>query len=77
VSQCKFILKYIMRRLNFREFIIFFQKGLNAFKIQVRFKFEFVPELVTCNSKSIYQLYEMLSNYEMELGGHLSVAHAA
>jgi hypothetical protein len=36
------------------EFIIFFQKGLNPFKIQGRFKFEFVPEFVTWNLEGIW-----------------------
>jgi hypothetical protein len=40
VSQCKIILRYILGTWNFREFIRFFQKGLNPFKIQARFKFE-------------------------------------
>jgi hypothetical protein len=42
LSQYKFTFKYIMWIYNFREFIRFFQKGLNPFKILRRFKFEFV-----------------------------------
>jgi hypothetical protein len=38
---------------NFIEFIRFFWKGLNPFKIQGRFKFEFVPEIVTENPEGI------------------------
>jgi hypothetical protein len=34
VSQCKIIFKYIRWTWNFREFIRFFQKGLNPLKIQ-------------------------------------------
>jgi hypothetical protein len=34
---------------NFIEFIRFCQKGLNLFKIHGRFKFEFIPEFITCN----------------------------
>jgi hypothetical protein len=34
---------------NFIEFIRFFQKGLNPFKIHGRFKFEFILEFITCN----------------------------
>jgi hypothetical protein len=49
VIQCKFIIKYRIRIWNFIEFIRFFQKGFNPFKIHGRFKFEFIPEFITCN----------------------------
>jgi hypothetical protein len=40
-------------KMNFSEFIRFFQKGLNPLKVQGRFNFEFVPEFITCNPKRI------------------------
>jgi hypothetical protein len=49
-----FIFMNIVWRWNFREFIRFFQKGLNHFKIQEIFKFEFVPKKLTCNPKGIW-----------------------
>jgi hypothetical protein len=54
VCQSKFIFKYIIWRWNFREFIIFFQKCVDPFKIKGRFKFEFVPEFVTWNPEWIW-----------------------
>jgi hypothetical protein len=45
VSQYKFIFMYIMGTWNFSEFIIFFQKGWNPFKIHGRFKLDLVPKL--------------------------------
>jgi hypothetical protein len=47
VYPTKFTFVKIMERWNFREFIRFFQKGLDPFKIQGKFKFEFVPEILT------------------------------
>jgi hypothetical protein len=49
VYPTKFTFLNILWRWNFREFIRFFQKCLNPFKILGKFKFEFVPEIVTCN----------------------------
>jgi hypothetical protein len=53
VSQCKITFKCILWIWNFREFIRFFQTGLNPFKIQGIFKFEFVLEFVTWNPEGI------------------------
>jgi hypothetical protein len=41
----------ITSRYNFSEFTKFFSKVLNPFKIQERFKFEFVPEFIIQNPK--------------------------
>jgi hypothetical protein len=38
-----------MWRWNLKEFIRFFQKGWNPFKIQGILQFEFVPEFITCD----------------------------
>jgi hypothetical protein len=46
VYPTKFTFVKIMRRGHFKEYIRFFQKGLNPSKIQGRFKFEFVPKIV-------------------------------
>jgi hypothetical protein len=40
-------------KMEFYRIYHFFQKGLNPFKIQGRFKFEFVPEFVTSNPEGI------------------------
>jgi hypothetical protein len=39
VSQSKFVVLMIMPRKIFGEFMRFFPKGLNPFKIQIKFKF--------------------------------------
>jgi hypothetical protein len=42
-----------MSRKNFSEFTRFFRKDLNPFKIQERFKLEFVPKFITGNPVGI------------------------
>jgi hypothetical protein len=44
VSQSKFTVLKIMLRKNFGEFMEIFLKGLNPFKIQTKFKFDFLPK---------------------------------
>jgi hypothetical protein len=46
VSQAKFTLWKIMLRKNFGEFMEFFLKCLNTFKIQSNFKLDFVLEFI-------------------------------
>jgi hypothetical protein len=46
VSQSKFTVLKIISRKNFSEFMDFFPKGLNPFKIQVRFTFELVADFI-------------------------------
>jgi hypothetical protein len=45
VNQCKIIFKYIQWTRNFSEFIRFFQKGWNPFKIHERFKLDLVRKI--------------------------------
>jgi hypothetical protein len=47
-----------MWRWNFEEFIRFFQKGLNLFKIRGRFKLYFVPKFLTFNPEGIWSWYK-------------------
>jgi hypothetical protein len=47
-----------MWRQNFEEFIRFFQKGLNPFKIQGRFKIYFFPEFFNLQSCGILKLVQ-------------------
>jgi hypothetical protein len=55
VSQSKFTVLNIGSRKNFDEFITFFPKGLNPFKIQTKFKCSLVSDflirilLIICN----------------------------
>jgi hypothetical protein len=42
-----------MQRKNFGEFIEFYPKGLNPFKIQTNFKLEFILEFIIQNSERI------------------------
>jgi hypothetical protein len=51
VSQCKIIFRYILGTWNFTGFIRFFQKGLNPFKIQARFKFELFLDFLLQNTE--------------------------
>jgi hypothetical protein len=46
VSQSKFIVLNTMSRKNFGEFMEFFLKGLNPFKIHGIFKLELVPKFI-------------------------------
>jgi hypothetical protein len=53
VCPTKVIIVNIKSRYNFSEFTIFFPKGLYDFKIQGKFKFEFVPEFIIQNPAGI------------------------
>jgi hypothetical protein len=53
VSQTKFTLWKIMSINNFFEFMEFFLKGLNPFKIQARFEFELFPGFLIQNLEGV------------------------
>jgi hypothetical protein len=44
--------------MEFYRIYQIFQKGLNRFKIHGRFKFEYIPEFITCNPLGFWTWYE-------------------